>query len=110
MRRIFINEEEGVMSELSVKAWNVRATETGASDGVDLDVEVTLPDGRVLDGEVTLRPAADGRPRYTSWGGSPDYWLDPQTWGVIRELSNYADVLDAIEAAAADAVIGAPAC
>jgi hypothetical protein len=92
--------------DLIVVASGVRPTDTGASGrqgpGVDLDIKVTLPDGRVLDGEVTLLPAEDGRPKYAVWG-VPENWLDSRTWRVVRELPNYREVLDAIEVAAVDA-------
>jgi hypothetical protein len=93
-------------SELSVVATGVRATTTGASfrgvAGVDLDVVVSLPDGRTLTGEVTLLPSESDATRYAVWG-APDNWLDGRTWGVVRSLSDYREVLDAIESAAVDA-------
>jgi len=70
---------------------------------VDLDVVVTLADGRSLTGEVTLLPREDGSPGYAIWG-APDNWLDGRTWAVVRDLPNYREVLDAIESAAVEAV------
>ena len=53
-----------------MKIWtdNVRPTTTGVDRGVDVDVEVELADGTLLDGAVTLAPAADGRPVYEAFG------------------------------------------
>jgi hypothetical protein len=45
-------------------------------------VTVTLPDGRAVTGEVTLLPAADGRPVYEAWG-EPSAWVEE---GLLRAL------------------------
>jgi hypothetical protein len=115
---------------INVTASGVRPTDTGASfrsvPGVDLDIVLTLPDGRVLEGEVTLLPdvstrakharaatgwsgcfAAETGSSYTTWG-SPDNWLDGRTWAVVRDLENWRAVLAAIGAAAINAA-GSPA-
>jgi hypothetical protein len=59
---------------MKAKASNARPTGVGVYRGIDVDVTVTLDDGREVKGEVTLVLAAHGRPRYVSWG-SPGHWV-----------------------------------
>jgi len=97
--------------QIKVYASNARPTTTGVEAGVDVDVSVTLPDGREIDGEVTLLPAEDGRPRFEAWG-SPENWM---SWGLLRDLRAMTDgnagalrdILSDIASAAGDAA-GAP--
>ena len=99
------------MKIMAVTASNVRRSECiGDHPGVDVDVTVTLPGGRVVEGEVTLCPAEDGRPRYESWGGSVDCWVSD---GLLSELDilrnaegdpdDWRAAIDAIESAASEA-------
>jgi hypothetical protein len=62
------------MDQITVNAGESRPTTTGVEGAVDVPVEVTLPDGRVVRDEVTLCPAEDGRPCYESWG-TADMWV-----------------------------------
>jgi hypothetical protein len=94
-------------SRATVVASNPRPTDTGTRRGVDIDVSVTLPDGRVIDGEVTLCPAEDGRPVYESWGPSADFWVSGKLLQELFSVEAYRDTLDAIESAASD-VAGHP--
>lgn len=87
---------------LTVKAGTVRETTTGVERGLDVDVTVTLTGGRVIEGKVTLLPAADGRPRYESWG-DPDHWVDGRLLRDLRDAfpaTGPHDALFEIESAA----------
>ena len=60
--------------------------------------------GTEVDGEVTLLPAADGRPGYGAWG-QPDHWVSA---GLLRALEALSEetrrrALSEIEAAASAA-------
>lgn len=73
------------MSDVKIRAGNVRKTTTGAASsrgpGVDLDVAVSF-DGRVVLGAATLLPNEDGRPGYDTWG-HVEHWL---SGGLVVEL------------------------
>lgn len=76
------------MSQIQIQASNARPTTTGVNGAVDVNVHVTLPDGREVRGEVTLCPAEDGRPVYESWGGGADHWV---SGGLLAELYAVAE-------------------
>lgn len=92
----------------TVTAGKVTTTSTGAEyrgvPGVDVDVMVKLPDGRSIDGAVTLLQAEDGSGRWVAWG-DPENWVSGNVLSAIRgyDQAEYRDVLDAIEAEAAAA-------
>jgi hypothetical protein len=102
-------------STVTVVASNPRPTDTGAEGkhgaGVDVDVRVTLPDGQVVEGEVTLLPAEDGTAWYEAWG-SADNWVSGDLltalYGVYdADPAGRADALGIIERAASR-VAGSP--
>jgi hypothetical protein len=100
-----VNRKQIVMSVL---AGNARPTDTGVRRGVDVNVTVVLGD-RTIEGEVTLLPAVDGRPRYEAWEAGPDNWVSGGLLGELHALSDvkFGEALDEIEAAASE-VAGSP--
>ncbi|MBX3264889.1 MAG: hypothetical protein KF782_34780 [Labilithrix sp.] len=95
------------MNTIHVATGVVTETATGVEGGLDVGVTVTLPDGREVDGEVTLAPSDHAsRPAYEAYGPSPDYWV---SGGLLRALyaaldgDDLRDALEAIESAAAAA-------
>ncbi len=72
---------------LTVTAGEASKTATGVERGLDVGVTVTLPGGRVVEGEVTLLPAEDGRPVYESWG-EPSMWVSGK---LLAEVSRAYD-------------------
>lgn len=66
-----------------VTAGTTRETTTGVERGRDVDVTVVLPDGGVVEGEVTLLPAEDGRAVYERWG-DPANWVDGRLLRALR--------------------------
>jgi hypothetical protein len=99
--------EDATMIEATAR--NARETDTGASykgvPGTDVDVSVTMPDGSVVTGEVTLLPRENGQPGLTSWG-DPGNWISSGLLAALKRLdgADFSDALDAIEAAAQSAV------
>ncbi len=90
-----------------VIAGDATETTTGVERGLDVPVTVTLPDGREVEGEVTLLPAEDGRPTYESWG-EPDHWVDGR---LLRELRKaFPDYSDLRKILARLAAIAGEAC
>lgn len=80
-------------------------TTTGVERGMDVTFAAHLPSGATIEGEVTLRPAEDGRPVYERWG-SLDHWMDARSISALRAAlsgGEFADAIDAIEAAASRA-------
>lgn len=75
-------------------------TSTGVDGGKDVGFDLTMDDGTVLSGEVTLLPHEDGSPGYGAWG-APDNWLDGATLSRLRKLPDYefTAILNAIESA-----------
>ena len=65
----------GTRAVTEVIASNPRETDTGVKGAIDVDVEITLDDGTILDGEVTLVRAADGRPSWEPYGDTADHWV-----------------------------------
>jgi len=86
---------------ITVTASDARPIDTGVARGVDVDVRVTFPDGRTLDGEVTLLPALQGRPRYESWG-QPGNWIDGRLLTELQKFDgiHFREACDVIEEAA----------
>lgn len=90
---------------IKVEAGEVTETTTGVERGLDVGVTVTLPDGREIDGEVTLLPREDGSPGYAAWG-SRDHWVSGDLLRALDEAlsdDEVRDVLDEIESAASAA-------
>lgn len=80
-------------------------TSTGVERGKDVGFDLTLDDGRVLSGEVTLLPHEDGRPGYGAWG-EPAHWLEGRTLSVLLKLPDdeFTEALNTIECACAAAI------
>lgn len=77
-------------------------TTTGVDGALDVDVTVTLPDGRTLEGEVTLaRREYDGA--WAAYGDAPDYWISGAMLAALKTLDHdeFRAACQAIEAAAA---------
>lgn len=91
------------MTTMTVTAGAASKTTTGVERGLDVTLTVTLPDGREIEGEVTLLPAADGRPEYESWG-SADQWVESRLLAAVRaaypDYREFREALSEIEAAA----------
>lgn len=73
-----------------------RSSIDGCERGVDANIAVTRGN-RIIEGEITLLPAIDGRDRYETFGSSVDYWLSAQTELTAEEIKA---VREAVEAAA----------
>ena len=90
---------------MKITASNARPTNTGTDRGIDVSIRVEGPGALDAMGVVTLLPAEDGRPVYTSWG-EPEMWVSGAMLGTLRVVAEGAaaglrDMLDEIEAAAA---------
>lgn len=89
-------------TEITVSASNARPTSTDVTGGIDVDVVVTLPSGRAIEGEVTLAPSDhDGKP--AAFGASPDEWVSDDLLKAIEDEcgDGFRRALDEIEAVAA---------
>lgn len=86
----------------TVSASNARPTSCGVTDGVDVDVTITL-DGERYCGEVTLAP--DHRGKYVAYGNAADMWVSGALLARLQRgdggTYNLRDVLNEIEAEAA---------
>jgi len=81
-------------------------TTTGVERGMDVTVAAVLPGYDVIEVEVTLLPAEDGRPVYERWGTTLDHWMDGRSIKILHAVLSgprLSDAIDAIEAAASAA-------
>lgn len=67
------------------------------ADAIDIDVTVTLSDGRTLDGEVTLVHDHDGR--VVPYGVEPSHWVSGDLLTALRRTDGL-DLGAALEAIA----------
>jgi len=79
------------MSQITVRASNRRPTtlDVGSATprAIDLDVIVTIDGGAPIDGEVTLLPAEDGRPRFEAWRKAIDSLAHSIDYGPTFEVT-----------------------
>lgn len=99
-REAMDTEDEPVTVAVGV----VSPTGTGVEGALDVDVTVTLADGTVIEGEVTLaRRSYDGA--WAAYGPARDYWMSDSLMTGLDVLGRCAlrDACNEIESAAAAA-------
>lgn len=96
--------EPGAMTTYAIETSAATETTTGVDHGMDVTVVLTVS-GRHTRGDVTLLPAADGRPVYERWGDDVSCWMGRDLIQALRGLDAgvRSDAIDAIEAAASRA-------